>query len=61
LNSSLAYSNGELWPYTNGVLFNPGFLFLGVEILTTFGFCGIILDPDMLESQSRALKPGRIA
>ena len=27
LNSSLAYSNGELWPYTNGVLFNPWFPF----------------------------------
>jgi len=23
---SLAYSNGELWPYTKGVLFHPGYL-----------------------------------
>jgi len=26
LNSSLAYSGGELLPYTKWVLFNPGFL-----------------------------------
>jgi len=26
LNGSLAYSGGELWPYPNWVLFNPGFL-----------------------------------
>jgi len=26
LNSSLAYSGGELWPDTKGVLFHPGFL-----------------------------------
>jgi len=24
LNSSLAYSDGELWTYTNWVLFTPG-------------------------------------
>jgi len=27
LNSSLAYSNSELWPYPKGVLFHPGYLF----------------------------------
>jgi len=27
LNNSLAYSNGKLWPYTEGVLFHPGYLF----------------------------------
>jgi len=29
LNSSLAYSNGELWPYTKGVLYHPCYLFRG--------------------------------
>jgi len=38
------------------VVIQPRFPFVRVEILTTFGFCGIILAPDMLESQSRALK-----
>jgi len=40
---------------TLGVI-QPRFPFVGVEILSTFGFCGIILPPDMLESQLRALK-----
>jgi len=35
---------------------HPSLEFVGVKIVTTFGFCGIILAPDMLESQSRALK-----
>jgi len=38
LNSSLGFSNGKLWPYPKGVLFNPWFPFVGVEILTTFWF-----------------------
>jgi len=29
LNSSLAYSGGDLWPYPNWVLFNSGFLLRG--------------------------------
>jgi len=37
LNNSLAYSNGELWPCTNGVI-QPLVSFLGVEILITFLF-----------------------
>jgi len=36
-------------------------IFSGVEILTTFCFFGISFDPDMLESQSRALKTRKIA
>jgi len=39
----------------------PWFPFVGLEILTNFVFCGIILDPDILESQSRALKTRLIA
>jgi len=61
LNSSLAYSNDELWPYTKGMLFNPWFPFVGVESLTTFWFVWHNFYPDMLESQSRALKTHRIA
>jgi len=46
--------------YKRGVI-QPLVSFSGVEILTTFWFCGIIFDPDMLESQSRALKTRGIA
>jgi len=35
---------------------HPRLEFVGVEILTTFWFCGIIFAPDMLESQSGILK-----
>jgi len=35
--------------------------FLGVEILTTSWFLWHNFDPDMLESQSRALKTRKIA
>jgi len=38
LNSSLVYSNDELWPDTKGMLFNHWFPFVGVESLTTFWF-----------------------
>ena len=34
----------------------PKFPFVGVEILSTFWFLCIILGPDMLDRQSRALK-----
>jgi len=39
----------------------PRFPFVGVEFLTTAWFCGIILDSDVLESQSRSLKTWVIA
>jgi len=42
-------------------IIQPRFPFVGVEILTTFGFGGIILDPNTLESQSRAVKTQMIA
>jgi len=61
LNSSVAYSNSELWPYPQGVLFHPGYLFQGKDFWLVFGFCGIIFHPDMLESQSRALMTRKIA
>jgi len=35
--------------------------FLGVEIMSSFGFCGISFDPDMLERQSRTLKTREIS
>jgi len=34
---------------------------LGVRILTTFCYFGVSFDPDVLESQSRALKTREIA
>jgi len=43
-----------------GVIY-PGFAFVGVAFPTIFGFLAIILAPDMLESQSRALKTRMIA
>jgi len=46
--------------YRLGVI-HPRLEFVGVEILTTFCFFSIILVPDMLESQSRALKTRMIA
>jgi len=44
--------------YTRGV-FRHRLVFEGIGSLTNF--CGIIFDPDMLESQSRAQKTRRIA
>jgi len=38
---------------------HPRLEIVGVEILSSF-FCGMILDPAMLENQSRALKTGMI-
>jgi len=46
--------------YKQGVI-QPLVSFLGVEILTTFWFLWHNVDPDMLESQSRALKSRGIA
>jgi len=46
--------------YKPGVI-QPRFPFVGVEILTTFWFCGIILVTDMVESQTMALKTRMIA
>ena len=39
----------------------PWLPFLGVGFLTSFWFFGIIFHPDMLESESRALKTRAIA
>jgi len=41
--------------YNMGVIF-PGLAFVRRKFLPIFGFRAIILAPDMLESQSKALK-----
>jgi len=56
LNSFLAHSDGELWPATVRGGIPPRLAFVGAKFWPFFGFWAIILDPDMLASQSRALK-----
>jgi len=58
LNSSLAQSAG--WVMAMGIIY-PESAFVGVEYLLIFVFWTMIFAPDMLESQSRALKTRMIA
>ena len=56
LNGSLAHSDGELWPASVRGGIHPRLAFVGAKCWPFFGFWAIILDSDMLTSQSRALK-----
>ena len=55
LNGSLDYSDGELWPAAVRGGIHPRLAYLGAKFWPFLGFWVIILDPDMLVSQSRAL------
>jgi len=56
LNGSLADSDEDLWPATVRSQIHPRLAFVGAKCWPFFGFWAIIFDPDMLASQSRAVK-----
>jgi len=55
LNSSLARSTGEWWPFKKGVL-QPKLGFVGAQIFTNFGFLGHNFGYRYARKSWRALK-----